>query len=87
MKTTIDFPDPLFRRAKATAAVQGITLKTFITRAVEKQLASTPGSSVREFLEDLPRVDDETLEIIRLRIEESDRDDLMLQEKADRLRS
>ena len=38
MKTTIELPDITFRRAKAFAAVHGITLRQFITDAVEQQL-------------------------------------------------
>ncbi|MBN2439961.1 MAG: hypothetical protein JXJ04_01390 [Spirochaetales bacterium] len=40
MRTTIDIPDQLFRRIKALAAIQGITLKNFITKAVEHELIS-----------------------------------------------
>ena len=83
MKTTVDLPDPLFRRAKATAATRGISLKTLVTRAIEKDLGQ-PEMAITEFLKGLPKVDDETLEIIRLRVEEADRDDLMFQEQADR---
>ncbi len=82
MKTTIDLPDPLFRRAKATAAVRGITLKRFISKAVENSLEAEQ-KDWRAVLRDLPRVDKETLEIIRLRVEESDRDDLLFQEQAE----
>lgn len=82
MKTTIDLPDPLFRRAKATAATRGISLKALVTNAVEKDLGQ-PEMSVTDLLKSLPRVDEETLEIIRLRVEESDRDDLMFQGLAD----
>ncbi|MEK6232288.1 MAG: hypothetical protein N2A42_10575 [Luteolibacter sp.] len=32
MKTTIDLPDPLFRKVKATA--EGVSLKSFITKGV-----------------------------------------------------
>ena len=39
MKTTIDLPDPISRKVKATAAERGISLKTFITEAVERNLA------------------------------------------------
>jgi hypothetical protein len=42
MKTTIEIPDPLFRRAKAAAAEQGKSLKDLFTEAVRLQLA-TPG--------------------------------------------
>ncbi len=38
MKTNIELPDITFRRAKAFAAVHGITMKQFITDAVEQQL-------------------------------------------------
>ena len=40
MRTTIDIPDQLFRRIKALAAIQGITLKNFITKAVEHEINS-----------------------------------------------
>ena len=38
VKTTIELPDITFRRAKALAAVHGITMGRFITEAVEQQL-------------------------------------------------
>ena len=38
MKTNIELPDITFRRAKAFAAVHGITMRQFITDAVEQQL-------------------------------------------------
>lgn len=38
MKTTIELPDVTFRRAKAFAAVHGITMRRFITDAIERQL-------------------------------------------------
>ena len=81
MKTTIDLPDPLFRRAKATAAVEGVTLKAFITKAVESKLDAAP-KDWRQVIANLPRVPKETLETIRLRVEESDRDDLEFQRQA-----
>jgi hypothetical protein len=34
MRTTVDFPPDLFRRAKARAASRGESLKTLLTRAV-----------------------------------------------------
>lgn len=83
MKTTIDLPDPLFRRAKATAAVEGVTLTTFVIQAVESRLDAAP-KDWRHAIANLPRVPKETLEIIRLRVEESDREDLELQKQATR---
>ena len=41
MRTTIDIPDALFRRTKATAAARGITLKQMIVDAVEHELNQT----------------------------------------------
>ena len=38
MKTTIDIPDGLFRRAKSAAATDGITLKQLVTDALKQRL-------------------------------------------------
>ena len=38
MKTTLEIPDPIFRRAKAMAAKQGVPLRQFVTDAVEEKL-------------------------------------------------
>jgi len=38
MRTTVDLPDGLMRRAKATAAMKGRSLKDFFVRAVEREL-------------------------------------------------
>ena len=38
MKTTIDLPDATFRRARAMAAVRGISLKRFVAEALEERL-------------------------------------------------
>lgn len=45
MKTTLEIPDALFRRAKSKAAEQGIPLRQFVTIAVEDKLrtAASPG--------------------------------------------
>ena len=40
MRTTIDIPDPLFRRMKSKAAMDGISLKMLLTQFVEQGLAS-----------------------------------------------
>ena len=40
MKTTLEIPDPVFRKAKAKAAERGIPLRQFVTEAVEEKLAS-----------------------------------------------
>lgn len=40
MKTTLEFPDSIFRRAKSTAARKGQTMTAFVTSAVEAKLAA-----------------------------------------------
>lgn len=77
VKTTVDLPDPLFRRAKATAAERGMSLKSFITRAVEQSLAA-PSGGWSSALVALPKVPTATLEAVRLSVEESDAADLSL---------
>ncbi len=39
MRTTIEIPDDLFRRAKATAALRGSTLKDLVVRALEREFS------------------------------------------------
>jgi hypothetical protein len=41
MKTTLEIPDFLFRRAKSVAAERGIPLRQFVTEAVQEKLRST----------------------------------------------
>ena len=44
MRTTIDLPDPVFRRLKATAALRGASLKAVIVSAVERELERRPAA-------------------------------------------
>ena len=48
MKTTLEIPDPIFRRAKAKAAERQIPLRQFITEAVVEKLESKPAESRSE---------------------------------------
>jgi len=41
MKTTLEIPDPVFRKAKAQAAQRGIPLRQFVTEAVQEKLAAS----------------------------------------------
>ena len=44
MKTTLEMPDELFRRAKTVAARRGQSLKQLVTTALERELAApAPG--------------------------------------------
>ena len=38
MRTTIDLPDGLFRRTKATAALRGSSMKDLIVLAIEREV-------------------------------------------------
>lgn len=40
MKTTLEIPDAVFRRAKAAAAERGIPLREFVTEAVRDKLVT-----------------------------------------------
>ena len=40
MKTTLEIPDPVFRRAKAVAAERGIALREFVAEAVKEKLSA-----------------------------------------------
>jgi hypothetical protein len=42
MRTTIDLPDALFRKTKATAAMRGSSMKDLIVRAVEREVSQAP---------------------------------------------
>jgi hypothetical protein len=42
VKTTIEIPDELFKKAKVTAALQGETLRELICGALEMRLAAAP---------------------------------------------
>lgn len=43
MKTTVEIPDLLFRRAKSKAAERGQSLKEFMAEALQEKLARTAG--------------------------------------------
>ena len=41
MKTTLEIPDSIFRRAKSVAAQRGIPLRAFVTEAVTEKLEAS----------------------------------------------
>lgn len=45
MKTTLELPDVLFRKAKATAAERGQSLKEFVTEALADKLSRSEGQA------------------------------------------
>ncbi len=46
MRTTIDLPDDLFRRAKATATIRGLKFKDLMAKFVEQGLNSATEETV-----------------------------------------
>ncbi len=50
MKTTLEIPDTVFRRAKAKAAERGIPLRQFVTEAVEDKLQAAGGAGHKPWM-------------------------------------
>jgi hypothetical protein len=45
VKTTIDIPDAVFRRAKAKAAERGQALREYVTEALQEKLSARPAGA------------------------------------------
>jgi len=43
MRTTLDLPDPLLKRAKIAAVERGVTLRELVGSALAKELDAEPG--------------------------------------------
>lgn len=50
MKTTLEIPDPIFRRAKSAAAERGIPFREFVTEAVKDKLATDAKTMERPWM-------------------------------------
>jgi hypothetical protein len=48
MKTTLEIPDPLFKRVKARAAMDGLKLKDLVTSALNAYLTKPKMSAAQE---------------------------------------
>jgi hypothetical protein len=71
MKTTLEIPDAVFRKAKARAAEKGIPLRQFVTEAVEEKLkASTRDKPWMKMAGGLHHLHKETVRIQKLIDEE-----------------
>lgn len=69
MKTTLEIPDPIFRRAKSKAAEQGIPLRQFVTEAVEDKIKAAPSTGDKPWMKHfgkLKHLHKETVRINRL---------------------
>jgi hypothetical protein len=73
MKTTLEIPDRVFRRAKAKAAEKGIPFRQFVTDAVEDKLKDSRSVGQKPWMKHvgkLKRLRRETLQVDRV-IEEA----------------
>ncbi len=78
MKTTLEIPDPIFRRAKSAAADRGISLREFVTEAVKDKLASNGRNGEKPWVKHmgkLKHLHEETERINRLIEEDSEKID------------
>ena len=78
MKTTLEIPDPIFRRAKSAAAERGIPLREFVTEAVRDKLAGPARTAEKPWMKHfgkLKHLHKETVRINRLIEEDSERID------------
>ena len=73
MKTTLEIPDLVFRKAKSVAAQRGIPLRQFVTEAVQDKLSSSSGRSQKPWMRHVGKVKQSRKESkqINKRIEEA----------------
>lgn len=78
MKTTLEIPDAIFRRAKSVAAERGIPLREFVTEAVREKLVAGVKTTEKPWMKHfgkLKHLHKETVRINRLIEEDSERID------------
>jgi hypothetical protein len=78
MKTTLEIPDGIFRRAKSAAAERGVPLREFVTQAVREKLAAGSTPPERPWVKHmgkLKHLHEETVRINRLIEEDSEKID------------
>jgi len=56
VKTTLEIPDTIFRRAKAAAAQRGIPLREFVTEAVKDKLTATSNSADKPWVKHMGKL-------------------------------
>jgi hypothetical protein len=79
MKTTLEIPDLVFRRAKSVAAARGIPLREFVTEAVKDKLASDAKASEKPWVKHMGKLKHlrkESARINRLIEEDSEKIDM-----------
>jgi hypothetical protein len=78
MKTTLEIPDPIFRKAKSVAADRGIPLREFVTEAVKEKLSADAKAAEKPWVKHmgkLKHLKKETKRINKLIEEESEKID------------
>ncbi|HMD31934.1 MAG TPA: hypothetical protein VKG84_08490 [Candidatus Acidoferrales bacterium] len=78
MKTTLEIPDAVFRRAKSVAAARGIPLREFVTEAVRDKLAADARAAEKPWVRHMGKLKHlrkETERITRLVQEDSEKID------------
>jgi hypothetical protein len=58
MKTTLEIPDAIFRRAKSRAAERGIPLRKFVTEAVEDKLKAVSTAGQKPWMKHMGKLKD-----------------------------
>jgi hypothetical protein len=58
VKTTLEIPDAIFRRAKSRAAEQGIPLRKFVTEAVEDKLKTASATGQKPWMKHMGKLKD-----------------------------
>jgi len=56
MKTALEIPDKIFRRAKSKAAERGMSLRQFIVEAVEEKLKTDPRGEQKPWMKHLGKL-------------------------------
>jgi hypothetical protein len=66
MKTTLEIPDTVFRRAKSMAAERGIPLREFVTEAVKDKLAAATKGTEKPWVKHMGRLKHLRRETVRI---------------------
>jgi hypothetical protein len=56
VKTTLEIPDTIFRRAKSKAAERGIPLRQFVTEAVEDKLKAASATGQKPWMKHMGKL-------------------------------
>jgi hypothetical protein len=66
MKTTLEIPDRIFRRAKSKAAENGVPFRQFVTNAVEDKLKESPKSGQKPWMKHVGKLKHLRKETVRI---------------------